>query len=216
MGKHTTPRRLALAKTPVYDHEMQRIPWSKVDAIEGVLVYTLNFTDGAVYAGISKDLRHRVSVHKSKPSNRAVHVRLANQGLAYIQVLTVCPTHQEAHPQELRVIRNLQDNRRNVLNMMVALSPPGYAKQSGIATEDMTFKCRICKEVKNATEFYRDRSRSCGRASKCKICANRASQILVTAKRLGIDSPSVFQLFRENPNLTYKTFPWELFGNYNG
>lgn len=209
MGKHTTPRRLDLVNTPVYDHEMQRIPWSKVD--EGVLVYTLNFTDGAVYVGISKDLRHRVSAHKSKPSNRAVYNRLATQGLAYIQMLAVCPSRRDAHKQELRVIRNLRDNRRNVLNMMVSLSPSGYAKQSGIATEDRTFKCRICKEVKNATEFYRDRSRSCGRGSKCKICANRVSQILVTAKRLGIDSPSVFQLFRENPNLTYKTFPWELF-----
>lgn len=210
-SKEYAPDRLNITKRPVYDAQMQRTSWHTVETQHGVSVYVLHFTDGAVYVGISNHVRQRIGEHKCKPVNRAVYTRLTNHGLAFVQILGVYESHEIAHQYETKAVVNFRDHKRNVLNMIATVSPTGFSKQVSTDVKDYVYKCRICKTVKPATEFHRDRTRSSGLGNKCKVCHCRSAGILQKAKLLGVNDPQVWQIFRDNPNLTHKTFPWDQF-----
>jgi len=46
------------------------------------------------------------------------------------------------------------------------------ALAKGIAMSEVNKQCTGCGETKALTEFYKDKSKSCGLASHCKVCKN--------------------------------------------
>ena len=168
-------------------------------------VYYLEFKSGRQYVGMTKkSLDKRISVHKKScaTSNRELTWRLNNEELVTKSVLHTKLNQDEAYLLEAEEIRLLTQpiNRTNATweykgekDPETPWNDPDYAarKYQHYARKRArnrptrkrckpprpgTYTCSHCRERKDWTEFYKDRSRFNGLHSRCKVCQTKLSK----------------------------------------
>lgn len=220
MGSHRTPFRLILDRIPVYDTDGLSLRWSDVRRYRRTRLYQLQFSDRAVYVGMSKSIVQRIGNHKCRPSNSGVYSRIMERKLASVVISHAYFDDEQAYLDELKLINFFRSRGENVLNKVRGPSPPGIKQPRKIGVGGAGFgeaRCSICKQSFPRSHFNVDRSRSCGISSKCKTCKNVGSGICYEARKRGLVNANgsilsgIWQRFKDDPSLNRKTFPWHEF-----
>jgi len=145
------------------------------------VVYVISFEDGSDYAGYTLDLKTRLKHHQSRTMscNRILYEKLHTETNWICEVVSEHADRLDAVKAESALIQKLT-NPINIIKPVINHSiEPSYKLQYERRTRKRNYPrrernqtCRICKRNLEHSEFWSDRSRSCGLSSKCKVCSN--------------------------------------------
>ena len=186
------------------------------------VVYRYDFPDGSAYVGrTARTLAKRDYAHRHEPNNRYLYHQLQKHPDTKPQIISLhsgLTGHSRADRAEKLAIAALDKPLNSVWIAAPRHRPEGcryggnddplvWRMQGRTAKgkvrkkrsnyqrneEIQSQKCRICRKVRPAAEFWSDRYRTCGIASRCKLCDYHVKKIHGLAIRAGINTSVAYR-----------------------